>query len=181
MSPPIGPANRQCGDPCYGYAGAGARGLAVSGRRYGAEFPQGDRGEFSNGRYGLALRRSVPSRGVVRRVSGRRRLPVRSAIDASARRSCSGCALVPYESRGVRDRASTGARCDGADWFFWACTLRGSRRAVLARGRDRLYYSLSGSARRSRWDEVAGERAGYRCGARSSAQCGRRSGTGHAR
>ena len=48
--------NRRCGDPGYGYAGAGARRLTVSGRRYGVEFPQGDRGEFSNGRYGLALR-----------------------------------------------------------------------------------------------------------------------------
>jgi len=42
--------NRRWGDPGYGYAGAGARGLTVPGRRYGAEFPQGDRREISDGR-----------------------------------------------------------------------------------------------------------------------------------
>ena len=49
MSPPIGPAT---------IAGVEIPATATLAqvRRYGAEFPQGDRGEFSNGRYGLALR-----------------------------------------------------------------------------------------------------------------------------
>jgi len=42
--------NRRWGDPGYGYAGAGARGLTVPGRRYGVEFPQSDRRELSDGR-----------------------------------------------------------------------------------------------------------------------------------